>query len=74
MIKLLEARYVGQYRIELVFSDGQHGIFDMNAYLATRQGPLLEPLYDETYLQRFFILNFGHSLKISDLQNPSTNW
>ena len=55
MIKLLEARYVGHHRIELAFSDGQHGVFDVSAYLATRQGPLLEPLYDESYLQRYFI-------------------
>ena len=55
MIKLLEARYVGHHRIELAFSDGQHGVFDVSAYLATRQGPLLDPLQDEIYLQRFFI-------------------
>ena len=55
MIKLLEARYVGHHRIILAFSDGRCGVFDVNAYLVTRQGPLLEPLYDETYLQRFFI-------------------
>jgi hypothetical protein len=55
MIKILEARYIGHYRIELVFSDGQKGLFDLNAYLSTRQGPLLESLRQETYLQRFFI-------------------
>lgn len=53
MIKLLEARYVGHHRIELTFSDGRRGVFDVDAYLTTRQGPLLEPLYDERYLQRF---------------------
>ncbi|MFZ1830580.1 MAG: DUF2442 domain-containing protein [Candidatus Competibacteraceae bacterium] len=55
MIKILEAHYAGNNRIELIFSDGQHGIFDLNAYLSTRQGPLLESLHQETYLQRFFI-------------------
>ncbi|MCB1919467.1 MAG: DUF2442 domain-containing protein [Candidatus Competibacteraceae bacterium] len=55
MIKILEAHYIGNYRIELVFSDGQSGIFDLSAYLSTRQGPLLEPLRQEIYLQRFFI-------------------
>jgi len=55
MIKILEAHYAGNNRIELIFSDGQNGIFDLNAYLSTRQGPLLESLRQETYLQRFFI-------------------
>ena len=55
MIKLLEALYLGDYRIELVFSDGVCGIFDVHAYLSTRQGPLLEPLHDEAYVRRCFI-------------------
>ncbi|MFZ1640567.1 MAG: DUF2442 domain-containing protein [Candidatus Contendobacter sp.] len=55
MIKLLEAHYRGDHQIDLVFSDGQRGAFDVNAYLAARQGPLLKPLHDEAYLQRFFI-------------------
>ena len=54
MIKLLEAHYRGGHQIDLVFSDGQHGVFNVKAYLATRHGPLLGPLQDEIYLQRFF--------------------
>ena len=69
MIKLLEARYMGHHRIELAFSDGRRGVFDVDAYLTTRQGPLLEPLYDERYLQRFFIdagaLCWSHGLELS---------
>ena len=69
MMKLLEARYVGHHRIALAFSDGRRGVFAVDAYLATRQGPLLEPLYDETYLQRFFIdagaLRWPHGLELS---------
>lgn len=55
MIKVLEARYLGDYRIELVFSDSMCGVFDVQAYRSTRQGPLLEPLHDEAYVRRFFI-------------------
>lgn len=55
MIKLLEAHYIGDYRIHLLFSNSQYGIFDVKAYLIERQGSLLNPLYDEIYLQRFFI-------------------
>ena len=55
MIKILEARHIGNYQIELFFSDGQNGIFALSAYPSTRQGPLLKLLRQETYLQRFFI-------------------
>lgn len=55
MMKLLEAHYRGDHQIDLAFSDGRRGVFDVDAYLTTRHGPLLEPLYDERYLQRFFI-------------------
>ncbi|MBK8752466.1 MAG: DUF2442 domain-containing protein [Candidatus Competibacteraceae bacterium] len=55
MIKLLEACYIGGHRIELAFSDGRRGIFNVKTYLATRQGPLLKALHDETYLRRFFV-------------------
>ncbi|BBD78239.1 DUF2442 domain-containing protein [Hydrogenophilus thermoluteolus] len=54
MIKIIHATYRGNYQIDLTFSDGQHGILDGKALLQ-RQGPLLEPLRDETYFQRFFL-------------------
>ena len=49
MIQLLEACYISGYQIELAFSDGRRGIFNVQTYLATRQGPLLKALHDETY-------------------------
>jgi hypothetical protein len=55
LIKRLEAHYRGGHQIDRVFSDGQHGVFDVRAYLAARQGSLLDPLQDESYLQRWFI-------------------
>ncbi len=55
MIKLLEARYLGAERIELMFSGGKRGVFDVRAYRSARQGSLLEPLRNEAYLKRFFI-------------------
>jgi hypothetical protein len=68
-MKRWEARYVGHHRIERAFSDGGRGGFDVDAYLTTRHGPLLEPRYDERYLQRFFIeagaLCWPHGLELS---------
>jgi len=55
VIKLLEVTSFGKHRLALVFSDGVHGFFDGDAYLATRQGPLLEPLRDAAYFARCFV-------------------
>jgi hypothetical protein len=55
MIKLLQARYLNGFRFELTFSDGSEGVFDLSAYLATREGPLLAALADEAFACRAFI-------------------
>lgn len=54
MIKIVAARYLGDYKLELAFSDGAEGEFDGRTLLS-RSGPLLEPLRDETYFSRCFI-------------------
>jgi hypothetical protein len=54
MIKLIAARYAGNFRVALEFSDGAVGEFDGHALLQ-RTGPLLEPLRDEVYFRRFFV-------------------
>jgi hypothetical protein len=54
MIKLIEARHQGNFRVALTFSDGSEGIFH-GLDLLKRSGPLLEPLRDETYFKRVFI-------------------
>jgi hypothetical protein len=54
MIKLLTARYLGNFQVELTFSDGKEGIFS-GLDLLKKQGPLLDALRDEAYFQRLFI-------------------
>lgn len=54
LIKVIEARYLGDFQVELNFSDGRGGVFDGCALLE-RSGSLLEPLRDEIYFQRLFI-------------------
>ena len=54
MIKLIEARYQGEFQVSLRFSDGKEGMFD-GRELLKRSGPLLEPLRDEAYFKRMFI-------------------
>lgn len=55
MIKLLYIKYLKNFQLELEFSDGAHGIFDLAEYLREHRGPLLEPLKNEAYAKRCFI-------------------
>ena len=68
MIKLIKARYQGEFQVSLRFSDGKEGVFD-GRELLKRNGPLLEPLRDETYFKRMFIdagtLSWPNGLELS---------
>ena len=55
MIKVLNASLADTFKLELDFSDHTHGVFDVNAYLAIRSGPLLDTLRDPAHFKRFFI-------------------
>lgn len=55
MIKVLNARLIDSFKLELDFSDHTQGLFDAAAYLASRSGPLLDKLRDANYFARFFI-------------------
>ena len=69
VIKLLEANYLGDYRIELSFSDGSRGVLDVRDYCAARHGPLLDPLRSEDYVRRLIIdagaLGWPNGLELS---------
>lgn len=68
MIKITRAKYLGDYQVELSFSDGMTGVFDGKS-LIKRSGPLLKPLNDELFFQRFFVdsgaLSWPHGLELS---------
>lgn len=68
MIKVIEARYHGGFRVALRFSDGKEGIFD-GRELLKRSGPLLDPLRDESYFKRVFVdagaLSWPNGLELS---------
>ncbi len=55
MIKVLTAREVAPFDVELQFSDHTHGIWHGGQYLSTHAGPLLERLRDPVYFARFFV-------------------
>ena len=43
------------YQLKLSFSNGEHGVFDGQSYLAARTGILLEALRTPAYFKRCFI-------------------
>lgn len=55
MIKVLNARLVGEFKMEIDFSDHTQGLFDAASYLSCRSGPLLDKLRDAAYFSRYFI-------------------
>lgn len=55
MIKVLNSRHVGDWKLELEFSDQTHVLFDAESYLANRQGPLLDALREPNYFNRAFV-------------------
>ena len=55
MIKVLQLKPLGDFQLELSFSDGSHGMFDGAEYLAGRSGPMLEPLRSASYFARCFV-------------------
>ncbi|MDO9227763.1 MAG: DUF2442 domain-containing protein [Pseudomonadota bacterium] len=55
MIKLLKIDYLGDFRFDLLFSDGSAGLFDLKSYFDQHSGTLLDALRNEHYARRFFI-------------------
>lgn len=47
-----KAEYAGEYNIRLTFNDGTEGVVDFADWL---DGPVFEPVRDQTFFRRFFI-------------------
>ena len=50
--RVVRAEYRGEFRIQVVFSDGVAGTIDFSGWL---HGPIFEALKDPGYFARFFI-------------------
>ncbi len=50
---VVNARYLGEYRIELCFDDGKEGVVDLSKY--PNKGGVFSPLSDLEYFKKFFI-------------------
>ena len=55
MIKILLAEFAENGLIQLDFSNGLRGSFNLRSYLSDHSGILLEQLKDESYAKRCFI-------------------
>jgi hypothetical protein len=55
MIKVLFAEFVEKGLIQVEFSNGLSGSFNLRSYLENHSGVLLEQLNDETFAKRCFI-------------------
>jgi hypothetical protein len=49
---VIEARYLGGYRVWLRFRDGTQGEIDLESRL---RGPVFEPLKDTAFFRQFFV-------------------
>jgi hypothetical protein len=54
MIDITSVRSVGEYKLEIEFSDGTIGTRDF-ASVVDKTGPMAQPLKDPTYFARVFI-------------------
>jgi len=54
MIDVIGVRSMGDYKLEIEFSDGTIGVRDF-ADIAKKTGPMAEPMKDAAYFQRVFI-------------------
>lgn len=54
MIKLVHAKWVGDSKLSLAFSDGSQGIYNFDALLA-KNTTLTLPLQNPAMFQRFFL-------------------
>ena len=53
MIKVITARYLGNYQVALVFSDNKAGLLDGTSLLQ-RHGTLIKALRDENFFKLLF--------------------
>ena len=57
LAKVTRIENLGGFRLRVIFNDGSRGVHNF-ASLLSEQGPMLEPLRDESYFARIF-LEFG---------------
>lgn len=49
---IIDAKYVSEYKIKIIFDNGEEKIADFAEWL---EGEIFEPLKDKNYFQKFFV-------------------
>src|SRR3972149_6785742 len=53
ILKINNAKYVSNYRIQLTFNSGETGIVDLEKFLFTKNWEIVKPLRDLKYFKKF---------------------
>ncbi len=53
LIKVKEAKYIENYKLELVFNDGLNGVIDLENKIFTDQRDIFKPLQNIEYFKSF---------------------
>jgi len=56
MIKMIACKALPGFKLDLVFSDGRHGVADLSG-LVGKPGAMVKPLRDPAYFARVFLEN-----------------
>jgi hypothetical protein len=68
MISVKQAKYVGEYKIELTFSDGAHGVADLSDLVFNDPRPVFQPLRDKAVFKNFsvdYTLNWENEIDLA---------
>jgi hypothetical protein len=52
LVRIIEARYLDNYRVEVAFSGGRKGVADLSGAI---EGPVFEELKNESAFSRFYV-------------------
>ncbi len=55
VISIINAEYVGEYKIQFEFSDGVNRIIDFSVFLKRAQNPMAKKYLDEKLFKKFSI-------------------
>jgi hypothetical protein len=54
LVKVSKVRALADYRLDLLFTDGSHGVIDLTDFVMA-DGPIVEPLRDPAFFDRVFL-------------------
>jgi len=59
LVHIRKFKRLGDWRLELWFTDGARGVWDFSELARRKAGPMVEPLKDPAYFDRVFLEQGG---------------